>query len=148
MRVKTILGKMVFAAAMVAAGLTGGPASALPLAGAPAAGDGLLVQVRGCHRDVERHFVPEFGRRAWHYHRGSSCRPIEVDAPRPPAPPPPEDCHRDVRRHFVPEFGRRVTHRHVGPRCRIQVFEEVGPGARPPSGVCVSIGGVQFCLNE
>lgn len=140
MRVRSVLSTL-----LLVAGFLPGPASAVPLAAAPEAGDGIVIQVGGCHRDVERHFVPEFGRRAWHYHRGSSCRPIEVD---PPAPPSPADCHRDVQRHFVPEYGRRITHRHVGPSCRIQVFEEVPPGGRPPSGICVSIGGVTFCVNE
>ncbi len=142
MRFGSILGTV-----LVAANLTAGPAGALPMAAQPEAGDGIVIQVRGCHRDVQRHYVPELGRTAWHYHRGSSCRPIEAAPPPPPPPPPPADCHRDVRRHYVPEYGRRVTHRHVGPSCRVQVYEEYRPG-RPPSGACVGIGGVQFCLYE
>jgi hypothetical protein len=115
MRVNSLLGSFV-----VAVGLLQGPASALPLGSQPA-NDGVpLVQVSGCHRDVEFHWVPELGRSAWHYHRGSSCRPIEVD---PPAPPVSVDCHRDVQRHYLPEFDRRVTHRHVGPNCRVLVVE-------------------------
>lgn len=139
--------RSIFSAAVIALGSLPAAAAPATFPVGPAAGDGIVIQVTGCHRDVQRHFVPEFGRRAWHYHRGSSCRPIEVDAPPPPPPPPPADCHRDVRRHYVPEYGRRITHRHVGASCRIQIFEEVRPG-RPPSGVCVSIGGVQFCLSE
>jgi hypothetical protein len=142
MRAVSILGSVLLAATFVQ-----GPASALPLSNAPEAGAGLVHRVSGCHRDTEYHWVSEFGRSAWHYHRGASCRPIEVDAP-PPPPQQPADCHRDVRRHFVPEYGRRITHRHVGPNCRIQEYEQVGPGDRPPSEFCVSLDGVTFCLRD
>jgi hypothetical protein len=135
----------LFCAAMVAGSATISTAAPNRPVAAPEAGEGILHKVSGCHRGVEYHFVPEFGRSAWHYHRGGLCRPIE--APPPPPPPPPQDCHRDVRRHYLEEYGRRVTHRHVGPSCRVQVFEEVGPGG-PPSGVCVTIAGVQFCLQQ
>ncbi len=142
MRFGAVIGSILLVANMMT-----GSASAMQLPAAPSAGKDMLVQVGGCHREPERHYVPEFGRRAWHYHRGNNCRPIEVPPPAPPPPPQYEDCHRDVQRHFVPEYGRRLTHRHVGPSCRIQVFEEVAPG-RPPSGFCVTIGGASFCVNE
>lgn len=114
------------------------PARALP-ADLPRTGTGLpVLQVRGCHRDAERHFVPEFGERLWHFHRGPDCRPRRVDAPGR------EDCHREVRRHYLPRYGRAMAHRHVGPECRVRVYRPYeGRPQRPDS--CIRIGAVQFC---
>lgn len=92
-----------------------------------------------CHGDVERHFVPEFRRRAWHYHRQPDCRPVETSPPRP------DDCHRDVQRHHVPELSGRITHRHVGDDCRMEIFQPFAPGL-PPSKECVQIGPLRYCL--
>ncbi|GLS32154.1 hypothetical protein SAMN04488498_10698 [Mesorhizobium albiziae] len=125
----------------IAAGLaTTAPAIAAPLNPSPAYDANLVVQVRGCHRDVERHYVPEFGRPAWHYHR-PNCRPVQV--PPPGAGVGVRDCHRDVRRHFVPGYGR-VTHRHVGPNCRVRVYSQFNPG-RPRPANCIQIGPVRYC---
>jgi hypothetical protein len=44
---------------------------------AAAAGPGLVQQVHGCHRSVQR------DRGRWHYHAGRSCRWVEVPPPRP-----------------------------------------------------------------
>jgi hypothetical protein len=123
------------------------PASATSLGASPTLSEGLVTQVRGCHRDVERHYVPEFGRRAWHYHRGSRCRPVRVDGPGSvigPGPGPgPRDCHRDARRHFLPEYGRSVVHRHVGGSCRVRVLRR--SQSFQGGGACVTIGPVTFC---
>ncbi len=117
------------------------PAQAAPSSRAPALSEGLVVKVSGCHRDVERHFVPEFDRRAWHVHRGSNCRPVRVDQP-DPDPVVPRDCHRDARRHYLPEYGDSVWHRHVGDSCRIRIIrrsDSAGPGA------CIRVGPVTVC---
>lgn len=114
--------KMLAAVSLAAATLTMAPVSAAPIGPGPLASDGLVVQVRGCHRDVERHYVPEIGRRAWHMHRGPNCRPVVVHRPGVGPGPAMRDCHRDVRRHFLPEAGRRVLHRHVGPNCAVRVI--------------------------
>ena len=107
--------RFIAALALSAASALPLPASAGQLSQSPALSDGLIVNVGGCHRDVERHYVPEWGRRAWHYHRRSSCRPRRADAPGfIPGPPRPVDCHRDARRHYLPEYGGSVVHRHVG----------------------------------
>ena len=125
-------------AALAAATLATMQAYAAPVP-SPVATDGLTIQVRGCHERVERHYVPEFGYRAWHFHRGRRCRPIEVDRPEPV-----RDCHRDVRRHFVPGIGS-VVHRHRGPDCRVQVLRRY---ERPRSpGACVTFEGFSFCSN-
>ena len=139
----------------IAAALALSIASAAPLTASaaqpgqsPALSEGLLVNVSGCHRDVERHYVPEFGRRARHYHRGRNCRPVRVDGPGggpgfiPGPPRPPVDCHRDARRHYLPEYGRSVVHRHVGDSCRPRILRR-SESFRP--GACVSIGPVTFC---
>ena len=117
-------------AALAAATLATGPAYAAPVQ-SPVAADGSIVQVRGCHRDVQRHRVPEFGnRRAWHYHRGRRCRPVEVNRP--------------GRRHYVPGLGS-VVHRHRGPSCRVQVLRRY---ERPRAdGFCVRIEGFSFCAD-
>ena len=132
-------------AALAAATLATGPSYAAPVQ-SPVAADGSIVQVRGCHRDVERHRVPEFGnRRAWHYHRGRHCRPVEVNRPGPvPLPQPVRDCHREPRRHYVPGLGS-VVHRHRGPSCRVQVLRRY---ERPRAdGFCVRIEGFSFCAD-
>lgn len=74
-----------------------------------------VIQARGCHADVRRHYVPEYGRTVTHYHR-RDCRPVRVGAGRPPQV---RDCHRDVRTHRI--RGVLVRHRHVGPHCAVRV---------------------------
>lgn len=113
------------------------PAGAAPLAapGVQPSGQNLVVPVRGCHSDVRRHYVPQFGRTATHRHR-RDCRPVRVDGGDR------RDCHRDARRHFVPGYGR-VLHRHVGPNCRVRVLRRWdGPGGRD----CVRVGPVRYCV--
>jgi hypothetical protein len=141
------LSSTIAAIALSVASVFTSPASAAPLGVSPSLSDGLITQVRGCHRDVERHYVPEFGRRAWHYHRGRNCRPVRVDAPGGgpgviPGGPGRRDCHRDARRHYLPEYGGSVVHRHVGGSCRVRVLRRSGT-FRP--GACISIGPVTFC---
>jgi hypothetical protein len=125
----------------IAAGLTTtAPALAAPVGAVPAYDGGLVLQVGGCHPDVRRHFVPEFGRNAWHLHR-RNCRPVRADPGGGGSGG--RDCHRDVRRHFVPGYGR-LTHRHVGPNCRIRVYRQFDPGRSRP-GSCIQIGPVRYC---
>jgi hypothetical protein len=117
------------------------PSFAAPMS-APDGGETLITQVRGCHRDVERHYVPEIGRSAWHYHRGRSCRPEIVSRPRPGPGPGPRDCHRNAERHFVPGYGR-VLHRHRRD-CSIRILRQRD---RYREGSCVQIGPVIYCEN-
>lgn len=138
---------MMTAMALAAAVMISSPAGAGQLSPSPALSDPLVVPVAGCHRDVDRHYVPEFGRRAWHFHRGRNCRPVRTDGPGGgpgflPDPRPPVDCHRNVRSHYLPEYGDVVVHRHVGGSCRVRVLRRAET-FRP--GACVSIGPVTFC---
>jgi hypothetical protein len=73
-----------------------------------------LVPVRGCHADVQRHYVPEFRETVPHRHLRGSCRPVPERKALPA-----RDCHRDVRRHAVPGAGV-ILHRHVGDDCTIR----------------------------
>lgn len=123
----------------LAAGLLAGPAAAAPVNSMPAYDGGLVTQVRGCHPNVRRHYVPEFGRNAWHFHR-RNCRPVRAANPGGGGG---RDCHRDVRRHVVPGYGR-VTHRHVGPNCRVRVYRQYRPGL-PRPGNCIQIGPIRYC---
>ena len=124
--------------AILAAGLLATTQSmAMTGADMPEAGDNLVVQVRGCHADIRFQYVPQFGEKAWHYHRQGNCRPVR-------AKPVARDCHRDIQRHFVAEYGRKVTHKHVGPNCRIRVYGAYNPN-KPRPGVCVQIGPVRYC---
>lgn len=117
-----------------------GAATCIPVASsaAPAAPqvqvDGLVVQVRGCHSEREYHYVPELGRSAWHYHRRSSCRPVEV-------PRAERDCHRHAERHYLRGYGH-VVHRHVGSDCRVRILRQ-SDYYRP--GTCIRIGPITFC---
>ena len=126
-------------AAIMAASL----AFVVPAGAAPAVNPGLqapaslVVPVRGCHSDVRRHYVPEFGRTVPHRHR-RDCRPVRVDSGGPGNGP--RDCHRDARRHYVPGLGR-VVHRHVGPDCRVRVLRRYDQGGRN----CIQIGPVRYC---
>lgn len=131
-----------FSAFCLAAGMAAtAPVIAAPVNVAPSHDAGLVVQVRGCHSNVQRHFVPEFGRTVWHFHR-RNCRPVRADRPGAGGGGG-RDCHRDVRRHFVPGYGR-VTHRHVGPNCRVRVYRQYNPG-RPRPANCIQIGPVRYC---
>ena len=115
------------------------PSLAAPMT-APNSGETLVTQVRGCHSDVQRHYVPEYGRSAWHFHRGRSCRPEIVRGPRPD--PRPRDCHRNAERHFVPGYGN-VLHRHRRD-CSIRILR---PRDHYRDDVCVRIGPVIYCEN-
>lgn len=114
-----------------------------PAGAAPAVNPGvkspasLVVPVRGCHSDVRRHYVPEFGRTVPHRH-ARDCRPVRANTGGPGAGP--RDCHRDARRHYVPGIGR-VVHRHVGPDCRVRVLRRYDRGGRN----CVHIGPIRYC---
>lgn len=55
-----------------------------------------LILAHGCHADVRSGFVPEFGGRARHYHRGPNCRPVVAEERRRDGPPP--GFRRDGRR--------------------------------------------------
>ena len=101
------------AAAMLLSALTG-LANAGPTAPrASTASESLVVRARGCHADVRRHYVPEYGRTVWHYHN-RRCVPIRATGG-----PVIRDCHRDVRLHRI--RGVLVWHRHVGPNCTVRV---------------------------
>jgi hypothetical protein len=110
------------------------PVSAAPFAAPDTqpSGQNLVVPVRGCHSDVRRHFVPEFGRTVSHRHR-RDCRPVRVTSGS-------RHCHRDARRHFERGYGR-VVHRHVGPNCRVRVLRRFDRGGRN----CVQIGPIRYC---
>ncbi len=131
-----------------AAVLTAGFVLSTPLGAAPLGpsapeleSNSLVTEVSGCHSDVRRHYVPEFGRTATHRHL-RNCRPVRVDA----GPPPQQrDCHRDVRRHYVPGYGR-VVHRHVGSNCRIRIFQRYD--GRPGGRECVQIGPIRYCIRS
>jgi hypothetical protein len=92
-----------------------------------------VIPVGGCHADVRRHYVREFGRTVTHHHQ-RNCRPVRADAGGR------RDCHRDARRHFVPGYGR-VVHRHVGSNCRIRILRRYDNGGRN----CVQIGPTRYC---
>jgi len=128
----------IVSAACLAAAFAFVPASgAAPLV-APAVqptGDNLVVQVRGCHSDIRRHHVPEFGRSVNHRHQ-RDCRPVRVTGDGGGK----RDCHREARRHVVPGHGR-VVHRHVGPDCRVRVLRRHDRGGRD----CVQIGPIRYC---
>lgn len=115
------------------------PAFAAP-AGAPVSHGGMVEQVRGCHRDVQRHFAPELGGTTWHFHRGNRCRAVRADRPRPSRP---RDCHSDARRHFVPGYGN-VLHRHRA-NCSVRVLRR-GDRYRPDT--CVRVGPLVYCEDR
>ncbi len=115
------------------------PSFAAPMS-APDSGETLITQVRGCHRDVRRHFVPEYGRSTWHFHRSRSCRPVRVS--RPDRGPGLRDCHRNAERHYVPGYGR-VLHRHRRD-CSVRILRQ---GDRFREDTCVRIGPVIYCEN-
>jgi hypothetical protein len=133
-------------AALIALGIgMAGPASAMPQTPA-AKGDDLVTKVQvDCHKDVRRHYVPEYGRRVWHRHRQSTCRVVIVDR-EDDYEDRPRDCHRDVRRHYLPEYGRSVYHKHVGERCRIRVYNQY-QGSGPGRQDCVRLGPITLCEN-
>ena len=84
----------------------------------PASADAsLVIQIRGCHADARRHYVPEFGRRVTHFHRQRNCRPVRAQAPR-------RVCHRNVQVHR--HGGVRLRHRHVGPNCAVRIVRRMG----------------------
>lgn len=135
---KTSIGPVATAIAAALVLAMPGASSAAPRPAEPGVAGLPVVQARGCHRDPQRHFVPEWGIRAWHYHRGPNCRPVEVEIE------PPRDCHRDVQSHYLPEYGAKVPHRHVGPGCDVRILKPGEPGG-PGSGFCVQIGPIRYC---
>jgi len=127
-------------AALLALGIGTGTAAALPQAPVTE-GDGLVTRVQvDCHRDVRRHYLPEYGRRVWHRHRQSNCRVILAD---PDFDNRPRECHREVRRHYLPEYGRSLYHKHVGEYCRVRVYHPRDDGYR--GGNCMRIGPITVC---
>lgn len=131
---------MTFSAILLVLGIGAGSAAATPIMPAPQ-GDSLVVRVQAdCHRDVRRHYLPQYDRRVWHRHRRSDCRVILAD---PDFDDRPRDCHRDVRRHYLPQYGRSLYHRHVGERCRVRIYEQ--HSGNRPGGNCVKIGPVTLC---
>jgi hypothetical protein len=133
----------IAAAALLSLSFIAGTAEAMPRTPA-VQGDGLVTRVQvDCHADVRRHYLPEYGRRVWHRHRQSSCRPVIVDREDDYGDRR-RDCHRDVRRHYLPEYGRSVYHKHVGERCRIRVYNPYrDDGPRRPD--CVKLGPLLLC---
>ena len=128
----------IASAACLAAVFTVSSAMAAPLVspGAQPSGQTLVMPVSGCHSDVRRHYVPEFGRTVTHRHL-RDCRPVRADSGGVA-----RDCHSDVRRHYVPGYGW-VVHRHVGSNCRIRVFRRYDqPGGRE----CTRIGPIRYCI--
>lgn len=81
---------------------------------APQPPEAAVIPASGCHRDVQRHYVPEFRDTLRHRHLPGDCRPVPARETIAPL-----DCHRDSRRHFVPGLGV-VQHRHVGKDCTIR----------------------------
>jgi hypothetical protein len=113
------------------------PAGAAPVGPSgmqPSSQQGLVTKVGGCHSDVRRHYVPEFGRSTEHRHL-RNCRPVRVEERGRD-----RDCHREARRHYVPGIGS-VVHRHVGPNCRVRVLRRYDSGGRD----CVQIGPIRYC---
>lgn len=134
-------------AALLALGIgTATAAAVTPLPATPPPSieaDSLVTEVqRDCHRDVRRHYLPQYDRRVAHRHRQSDCRVILADREDDRRP---RDCHRDVRRHYLPEYGRSVYHRHVGERCRVRVYNRHQGGNRPGAGNCVTVGPLTLC---
>lgn len=126
--------------ALLALGVGTGAVAAMPRVPA-AEGDGLVTKVQiDCHRDVRRHYLPEYGRRVWHRHRQSNCRVILAD---PDFDDRPRDCHRDVRRHYLPEYGRSLYHKHVGDYCRARIYRPRDDEYR--GGNCLRIGPITVC---
>ena len=109
-----IIGAM-FAGFVLIAAITGALAGPGAAAGPnPPVRDAPALLAGGCHRDVQRHVVPEFRDTVPHRHRPGDCAPLAARETKPPL-----DCHRDVRRHPVPGMGV-VLHRHVGKDCFIR----------------------------
>jgi hypothetical protein len=137
----------ILGAAMLALGLTTtGQAGSMQVGPMPAAGgNSLVIKVaEDCHRDARRHFLPEYGRRIWHRHRGSRCRVVRVERPdEDDFDGGRRDCHRDVRSHYLPEYGGRVTHKHVGGSCRVRVYRQYDGGGSGRN--CIQIGVVRLC---
>jgi hypothetical protein len=104
---------LLIAAALLLPALAGPASAGTAAPPAPDAGESLVVQTRGCHADVRRHYVPEYGRTVWHYHN-RRCVPVRAGGPVVI-----RDCHRDVRLHRI--RGVLVWHRHVGIDCTVRV---------------------------
>ena len=96
--------------------------------------DSLIVQVNGCHSDVRRAYVREFGRTTTHRHQ-RDCRPVRVTTGGA------RDCHRNAQRHRLPGYGGSVVHRHVGSNCRVRVLRRYDRGGRN----CVTFGPIRYC---
>ena len=116
----------------------GGLAAAMPASELPQTEGGLVIQIRRCHRDLQHHFVPQFGRTEWHVHRRTDCRPVRV---LPPIQV--RDCHNEVRCHFLFRYGN-VPHRHIGPNCRVRVYSMFDQH-RPRPRSCIQIGQIRYC---
>ncbi len=72
------------ALAVIAMGLSGTAIKAAPVTDAGALSRTVAgrdnpnapILVLGCHRDWERHWVPQWGAVRWHRHVGRFCRPV------------------------------------------------------------------------
>ena len=130
--------RLAFATCLAASFSLMSPVGAAPLAAPDAqpTAQTMVVPVGGCHADVRRHYVPEYGRTATHRHR-RDCRPVRDDNGWGGGG---RDCHREARRHYVPGYGR-VVHRHVGSNCRVRVLRRHDHGGRN----CVQIGPIRYC---
>ncbi|WP_442582669.1 hypothetical protein ACSBOB_12275 [Mesorhizobium sp. ASY16-5R] len=105
--------RFLVAAAMLLPALgsaTAGPAAPF----VPDTGEPAVIPAGGCHADVRRHYVPEYGRPVRHYHN-RDCFPIRASGGGAVI----ADCHRDVRLHRI--RGVQVWHRHVGRDCAVRV---------------------------
>lgn len=68
-----------FSALFLSAACAGGLAVLfLPLPGEVAASPQDGLPPGGCHANAQRHFVPEWGREAPHFHRVPDCAPIPI----------------------------------------------------------------------
>ncbi len=71
----------VFGFAMISSTAQAAPASAANLIGGLDVlqfTDSDVTRVGGCHRGRRLHYVPRWGYRAWHRHRGRRCRPRQT----------------------------------------------------------------------
>ncbi|MEQ1949972.1 hypothetical protein [Mesorhizobium sp. CN2-181] len=104
---------LAVAAVMLLPSFAGAASAGAAMPSAPGMRGPVVVQAGGCHADVRRHYVPEYGRTVTHFHK-RDCAPIRAGGG-----PVVRDCHRDVRLHRI--GGVPVWHRHVGPDCAVRV---------------------------
>ena len=108
----------------------------------PYVGQGIVVNVDGCHSGFRYHYVPEIGERAEHRHRGNRCVPVVLEGGDGYDDDYIEHCHRNGQRHRHSGFGR-TTHSHYGNQCRVEVWDQY-EGSGSTRG-CIRIGAIRFC---